>query len=98
MKYSVIIRPEAETELKDAFLWYEKQNRGLGFEFIRCVDAALTLINRSPLIYAEVHNNIRRVLVRKFPFEIFYITDENKIVVLAVFHAKRNPAHWQERR
>ena len=98
MKYRLIIRPEAAEELKDSFLWYELQSKGLGFEFFRSIDAAFTLINRSPLLYTEIYRNIRRALIRKFPFEIFYIIDNDKIIVLAVFHAKRNPKKWKERK
>jgi plasmid stabilization system protein ParE len=98
MKYKLLIRPEAATELKDSFMWYEVQSNGLGFEFFRCIDAALSLINRSPLLYAEIYKNIRRALIRKFPFEILYVIDNDRIIVLAVFHAKRDPKQWQERK
>lgn len=98
MKYTIIIRPEAEIELQDACLWYEEQSKGLGLEFIRCIDVALSSIMSSPLMYAEIYKNIRRVLIRRFPFGIFYIFEQNKIIVLAVFHAKRNPKHWQKRK
>jgi len=98
MNYILIIRPEAAAELKDSFMWYEVQSNGLGYEFFRCIDATLTLINRSPLLYPEIYKNIRRALIRKFPFEIFYIIAKDRIAVLAVFHAKRNPKQWQERK
>ena len=75
MNYALVIRPEAAAELKDSFMWYEVQSKGLGFEFFRSVDAALALITRSPLLYAEIYKDIRRALIRKFPFEIFYVVD-----------------------
>ena len=97
MKQKIIIRPEAESDLQEAYAWYEGQSKGLGAEFILCVDAALSLIQRSPELYAQVHKNIRRVLTRRFPHGIFYIAEVDKIIVLAVLHVKRNPRHWKKR-
>jgi plasmid stabilization system protein ParE len=97
MNHELVVRPEAAEELKDSFMWYEVQSKGLGFDFFRCVDATISSISCSPLMYPEVHKNIRRALIRKFPFEIFYIIAESKIIILAVFHASRNPKHWKAR-
>ena len=98
MKQKIIIRPEAESDLQEAYAWYEDQSKGLGADFILCVDAALSLIQRSPESYAQVHKNIRRALTRRFPYGIFYIAEVDKIIVLVVVHVKRNPKHWQKRK
>lgn len=98
MKYTLIVRPEAELELREAFLWYENQNKGLGLEFIRSIDASLSSLTRSPLMYAEIYKNVRRTLIRKFPFELFYLIELNKIIVISFFHAKRDPKIWQKRK
>ena len=97
MKQKLIIRPEAESDIQEACAWYEDQSKGLGADFILCIDAALSLIQRYPELYAQVHKNIRRALIRRFPYGIFYIAEVDKIIVLAVLHVKRNPKHWQKR-
>ena len=97
MKQKIIIRPEAESDLQEAYAWYEDQSKGLGADFILCVDASLSLIQRSPELYAQVHKNIRRALTRRFPYGIFYITEVDKIIVLAVLHVKRNPKPWKKK-
>ena len=97
MSYNLIIRPEAEEELDEAFTWYESHVPGLGSEFILCIDAVLNAVLRNPLQFPHVHRNIRRALPRRFPYEIFFILDKQRIVVLAVFHAKRNPDIWKQR-
>ena len=38
MTYRLIIRPQAELDIQDAFEWYEAQTLGLGSEFIRAKD------------------------------------------------------------
>jgi plasmid stabilization system protein ParE len=97
MKRELIIRPEAEAELAEAFDWYEERVRGLGSEFLISVDAAIHSIIRKPLQFCKVHNNVRRALLRRFPYSVFFLAEGNRIVILAVFHAKRDPKRWQER-
>jgi len=93
----LIIRPEAKAELRDAFDWYESRVQGLGSEFLLAVDATLAGILRNPLQNPLVHKTIRRALLRRFPYEIFFVLDSHHVVILAVFHAKRNPKQWTER-
>ena len=93
----LILRPEAEAEMTDAFDWYEERVPGLGGEFLICVDAVLNSILRNPLQFPRVHRNARRAITRRFPYEVFFVEDNERVVVLSVFHAKRNPVRWQER-
>jgi plasmid stabilization system protein ParE len=93
----LIVRPEAEAEMAEAFDWYEDRVPGLGSEFLLCVDAVFSAILRSPQQYPRVNRVARRVLVRRFPYEIFFVEDDERVAVLSVFHAKRNPKRWQER-
>jgi plasmid stabilization system protein ParE len=97
MTRRLIIRPEAETELRAAFGWYEDCTSGLGSDFLLCVDAVFHAIHRSPQLYPKVHRVVRRALTRRFPYEVFFLEDDERIVVLSVFHAKRNPKNWKER-
>jgi len=97
MSHELILRPEAEAELTEAFKWYEARASGLGLEFVRSVDSLLNSICRDPLSYPIVHKTIRRALTRKFPYEIFFVLETDTVIILAVFHAKRNPKRWQER-
>jgi toxin ParE1/3/4 len=98
MTRDIVIRPEAEADLAEAFAWYENRCPGLGSEFLLCVDAALNAMQRNPEMHATLHKDVRRALVRRFPFGVFDVVEESRIVVLAVFHAKRDPRGWQDRR
>lgn len=93
----ILIQPEAEFDLQEAFDWYEESNRGLGSEFIRAVDAGLAEIQRNPFAYLTVYKQIRRKLIRKFPYGIIYLIESETIYVIACFHVKRNPQNWQTR-
>ena len=97
MNYRLIIRPEAELDLEDAFAWYESQDPGLGSEFVRTIDACISTIGRNPLAYRLIYQQARRALVRRFPYCLFYIVEEDTIFVIACLHSKRNPTDWQDR-
>ena len=94
----VQILPEAEADITEAYQWYENKAKGLGLEFVRAVDARLELIRRNPLAFAPIHKDVRRVLLRKFPYGIYYLLGSEGIAVLACFHAKRDPALLRGRR
>ncbi len=95
--YEIIVRREAQLETQDAFRYYENKSDGLGFEFLRSLDASLQSVKRSPFAYQTIYKEARRVLLRKFPYALFYIVEENQIVVLACFNQKRNPIDWLRR-
>ena len=97
MPCELIIRPEAEAELGEAFEWYESRVQGLGADFLLAIDATLANILRNPLQHPLVHKTARRALLRRFPYEIFFVLGDHHIVILAVFHAKRNPKQWTDR-
>lgn len=97
MTYNVIVRPEAEREIQEAFDWYEERSEGLGTEFLRAADACLSGVRRNPEAYQVVHDRVRRALLRKFPYALFYLVHEDTIVVLACFHIRRSAAEWQRR-
>ena len=97
MPRELIIRPEAEAELGEAFEWYESRVQGLGSEFLLAIDATLSGILRNPLQHPLVHKTVRRALLRRFPYEIFFVLGNHHIVILSVFHAKRNPKRWTDR-
>ncbi len=98
MKKRLIVRDEAEADLDEAYQWYEQQVRGLGGEFLLCVDAVMASIERNPRLYPVVHKGvIRRALTRRFPYGVFFIEGETSVSVIAVAHAKRNPRVWQAR-
>jgi plasmid stabilization system protein ParE len=97
MMYRLIIRPEAETELAEAFDWYERRLPGFGAQFLTAVDTAVGSILGNPLQHPIIYRNVRRALARRFPYQVLFIVEENIIVVIAVFHGARDPKRWQDR-
>lgn len=97
MSRELVVRPEAQADLAQAFDWYESRTAGLGLDFIRAVDGLFNSILRNPLMYPVVHKTVRRGLTRRFPYEAFFLVESDTVVILALFHAKRNPQSWQQR-
>ena len=94
----LIIQPEAERDLAEAFTWYETQRPGLGNELLLSIEASLAAIQRRPETFPVVHREIRRALIRRFPYGIFFVIDEASLIVIAIFHAKRDPRRWESRK
>jgi plasmid stabilization system protein ParE len=97
VSYSLIIRPEAEADMAEAFGWYEERKAGLGYEFLEEVAALFRQIQENPLRHAEVYGKARRALIRRFPYKVFYLFEGAKVEVIGVVHAKRDPQIWQKR-
>jgi plasmid stabilization system protein ParE len=98
MAAELVIAPEAELDIAEAYVWYEGRRTGLGEDFLTSVDACLESIRRKPEVYPVVHETYRRSLIRRFPYAIFYeYAAGEAVTVYAVFHTSRNPAKWRER-
>ena len=97
MAAELIVAPEAEQDIAEAYGWYEGQRVGLGEDFLSCVDACIQSILRNPELRRVVHENYRRGLVRRFPYAVFYEYSESVVTVYCVFHTSRDPKKWRQR-
>lgn len=95
--YSLTLRKEAEWDIGDQFDFYEEKRDGLGHDFLLCVEEALDKLQRNPFLYRQIHRDLRRVSIRRFPHRIFYWVNGNRVIITAVFHARKDPASWAER-
>jgi toxin ParE1/3/4 len=89
--------PEADAELKEALARYESVRPELGQRFAEAVNRTVEAIAAGPLHFAVVEKERRRAGVRRFPYGIYFIVEETRIVVIACFHGKRHPKRWQLR-
>lgn len=82
----------AKVDIDLAVGWYERQRKGLGLEFLDCLELAVRDILENPEFYSVKYLRYRSVLVRRFPFSVFYTIEQNVIVVHAVFDNRQDPA------
>ncbi len=97
MSLPIVFRVEAQAEFDEAFDWYEQQRAGLGVEFLICVSEILENIESFPKVYEIIFEDVRRAVVHKFPYLVLYTIEPSQVVVMAVFHSKRDPQVWQDR-
>jgi hypothetical protein len=93
MSYEVLFLDDAEIDVDEAFIWYESKQIDLGLEFINEVDKAVLHISEHPKSYQKIYLNIRRFILGRFPYGIYYLIDDkyNLIKVIGVISFKRNP-------
>lgn len=89
-----IVRARAERDIQKAFEWYESEQPGLGGEFLASLRECLETIRNSPEVCAVVCGQVRRGVVSRFPYVVFYVAQPARVSVLAVLHQSRNPATW----
>lgn len=90
MKWRLVIRPQAEANLREARDWYEKQRPGLGNEFLADISLAVESLLQDPRRYPEYYRGFRRILTRRFPFKIFYRFADEQVIVFRVLHGRRD--------
>ena len=66
---------------------------GLGTEYLAEVERTITAITSHPKAAPKVKQDIRRHLLKRFPFGILYVATVDEIVVLAVMHLRRRPGY-----
>lgn len=98
MNYIVELSPRAEDDAVDAYEYYEEKRYGLGQKFIDNLYEVLSQLEKNPRIFQKIKGEIRRALLPKFPFAIFYRVGNNgKIDVVTVFrirHQSSDPDKW----
>lgn len=99
MAAELIMAPEAEEDVSEAYDFYERNRVGLGEDFLSRLDACIQFTRRVPKAHSLFHLDYRRALVRKFPYAVFYTYDEanDRVTVYCVFHTSRDPKKLIER-
>jgi toxin ParE1/3/4 len=92
--YRLKFSERATAEVGQAYAWYEAQSLGLGFEFEAAFELQLKRLEQVPLMYPAVLPSVRRTLLPRFPYGVFYTVKDDLVHILAVIHTARNPSRW----
>lgn len=92
MSFDVQVRRAAEVDVAEAQVWYETQRSGLGSEFYSEVSQVFDRLVETPLIYQVVYRDIRRAVVRHFPYLVWYRVLGEVVTVLACTHGRQKPS------
>lgn len=97
MIWLLLVRPRAEQDLREARDWYESQFPGLGTDFLHEAAKVMELLatdsERPPFYY----RGFRRVLLRRFPYKVFYRVEGGRVIVFRVLHGRRDHPRWLNR-
>ncbi len=97
MSLPIVYLRAARAEFDEAHDWLEQQRAGKGDEFSERVHEMLDLVATLPELHQCVYKDVRRAVVRKFSYNVYYRAEPNRIVVVSVFHTSRDPSIWQKR-
>jgi len=84
-------------DLHEASAWYEAEVEGLGRDFVRAVDEAIHAAAQLSMRFPDVHRGVRRVLVKRFPYGVYFRVEQEQLIVFAIMHLHRDPGRWQQR-
>lgn len=94
----LFVRRNARADLVGAFGWYESRRAGLGVEFLDLVSSAFREITNEPERYPIAVDDIRKCIVHRFPYVVYFVKVQRGVSVLAVMHERRDPSRWRSRR
>jgi plasmid stabilization system protein ParE len=97
MKRRTFVRPEAQADIREAARWYETRQTGLGLRFVGEVRESLRRIADNPLRFPNVDKDVRRALLHKFPYSIYFVNEPEAAAIIAVLHQHRRPGAWKSR-
>lgn len=95
--YNIEFSDEAEIDLDESYEYYYDDSPKVADFFFQRISLSLEAIRSNPLLSPLVYKTIRKFVVKKFPFIIYYQIKETTIRVIAIFHTSRNPQIWNER-
>jgi plasmid stabilization system protein ParE len=95
--YSVRFTQASRKELIEAQDWYEAEAAGLGRRFREAIDSLTERMRANPLQFPVVFQSVRRPHLRRFPYSLFFVSGGDVLLVIACFHASRDPFRWQRR-
>jgi plasmid stabilization system protein ParE len=93
----LIVRPLAAEDIERAAHWYERQARGLGEEFLDVLGRRMADIEAAPERFPRVSARLRRAMLNRFPYAVFFTVIDDTIQVVACMHGRRHPARWLRR-
>lgn len=93
----LVLRPEVTLDIHGAAFWYDERQAGLGRRFLAEVDHVFERVVESPTHFPRIENHVRRALLRKYPYAVYFRFDRAQVTILAVLHCRRDPSGWRTR-
>ena len=95
MKFTIAFSKVASNDLREATEWYEDKKKGLGIELLEEVKDKIKFIQENPLSFPIRFEESRSVSLKRFPYKIIFLVEEDIVRVMAIYHHKRDPEKWR---
>ena len=95
--FSIELSDEAEVDFNKSYEFYIEDNPEIADTYFKQINLCFEIIKKNPKSLPFAHKDVRKYVVKKFPFVIYYRIVDTVIQVIAIFHASRNPEIWNER-
>ena len=96
-QYKIELSDEAESDFDKSYEYYVDENKKFADNFFKQVNSSLEKISESPEANPLVYKTVRKHVMKKFPFIIYYQVKELLVKIIAIFHTSRNPEIWKDR-
>lgn len=97
-KMSFLFHPEAEAEFNEFIDYYEEMEPGLGYDFALEVYSTIKRSIEFPKAWPALDGEVRRSLVKRFPYGVLYSEEPHGIFILAIMNLRRKPGYWKFRK
>ena len=93
----LVTRLRARLDVEEAAVWYESRRSGLGLRFLDELDYVMKRIAATPFQFPEIHPGVRRALLKRFPYSVYFLVGDEQVEIIAVLHQHRHPNTWRNR-
>lgn len=96
--FNVLIQPEAEVDLDEAYEYLEEQKSGLGTDLLAQFVDILEILESNPHLFQKIDGQKRRIVIPRFRYNVIFIIKDETVYIIAIFHGNRNPKKWKNRK
>lgn len=97
MSFSIVISSAVRQEMAAAYEWYRAKNAKAATSFKEEVLSALELIARTPDIFPLWDEEVRRFVLKHYPYTVYFVLDGCDVRILAIGHHRRRAGYWLDR-
>jgi plasmid stabilization system protein ParE len=93
----LVFHPDVADEVDETYRWYEGRQPDLGDDFLAALEAVYRAIAATPEMHQLIEGEVRRSVLRRFPYCVYYRARPERVEVIAVQHGRRHPDGWRDR-
>ncbi len=98
MARRLVVQPQSDLDIQAATLWYEDQQSGLGVDFLNELERVFQRISENPQQFPQLEHTVRRALLHRFPYGVYFLVEAQDVKILAILHLHRAPDMWSSRK